>query len=111
MSFEGFYQLLCRNGHYHEENVHVIGYMPIEEWRCPVCDEPVKWWNIVDETNGMYDTDDEGNENADIRIDGYIELEIDKLAVICEKCPCGVKHQVAPPTYKIPAIDDVGHRL
>lgn len=49
MSFEGFYQRLCTNGHYSEEDV----YMSSSEdyYTCYVCGEKLAWWNLVDTTN------------------------------------------------------------
>ena len=64
MSFEGYHQKLCKNGHLSCPDV----YSDIDE--CPVCLEPFVWTKIVDQTN------DEGQpENLKI-----------KEEVICAHC-------------------------
>ena len=91
MSFEGFYQILCKNGHLHLKDAMAVCFNDdwIEKFKCPICGETTAWWNLVDQTNGSYD------ENGN-RIDGYIELEIKKVEI----CPCC---RIAPIiTYKIP---------
>jgi len=96
MSFEGYYQVLCKNGHYEAFSVY---WDEPEFWKCGDCGEPCAWWHIVDVTNGSYD--EEGN-----RIDGYVELETEKQ-FICVCPTCGVAHETAPARYKIPK--GVGH--
>ena len=98
MSFEGYYQVLCKNGHYSTCDCYTL-HTPgsSDDWRCSICGEECAWWNIVDETNGSYcisfpgycDSctdkdycDDEG------RIDGYIELE-EKTPAKTQKCNLG----------------------
>jgi hypothetical protein len=84
MSFEGYYQYLCKKGHettqqaeYTDENTH-----------CPECGEKIVWSNLVDVTNGSYE--------GSVRIDGYIALEI-KEQKICEHCKT-----ILETIYKIP---------
>ena len=72
MSFEGFYQKLCKKGHYFEEDVYSI-----ESKVCPVCDSEIVFTNMVDITNGSYDE----NEN---RIDGYIDFERHGFKILVE---------------------------
>lgn len=90
MSFEGYYQRLCKNGHLSCEDV----YMSDNEnyWRCSNCKEPLAWWNLVDQTN-------EPDE-------GKIELEEKEPATACQ-CHCGHIHVAVAKTYRIP--DNVGH--
>jgi hypothetical protein len=94
MSFDGYYQILCRNGHrsgadcYDDPNFNGTGPAYRDEnidplWRCPECNEVAAWWNLVNTTNGSY------YENE--RIDGYIELERATTPEICT-CSCGHKH-------------------
>jgi hypothetical protein len=45
MSFEGYYQKLCKNGHLCCPDV----YCDVEE--CPTCNTPFVWTEIVDQTN------------------------------------------------------------
>lgn len=47
MSFEGYYQRLCKNGHCMTEDV----YMASENDKCRKCGEGVKWSHLVDTTN------------------------------------------------------------
>lgn len=113
MSFEGYYQILCRNGHvggvdcYGDLNFdgpektslyqgHDVG----EEydhplWRCTECKELAGWWNLVNTTNGSYY---EGE-----RIDGYVDLKVAIEPDVCT-CKCGCVHLKGgkPPTYHIP---------
>ena len=63
MSFEGYYQVLCKRGH-----ASVRGLYDFDEadWFCSrpiegdVCGEKQVWWNLVDETNAR---------------ENYVELE------------------------------------
>jgi len=110
MSFEGYYQILCRNGHESEADCYedpnfdgperVSFYDGGEEfdhplWRCHSCNEVAAWWNLVDITNGSY-YDDE-------RIDGYVELEYATTPEMCT-CACGHTHAKGGElsTYRIP---------
>ena len=89
MSFEGYYQILCKNGH--EGSFDCYANEP-ESWTCPVCKEKAAWWNLVDQTNGSF----EHQKGKEVRIDGYVELK-EKETKSC-KC-CG---QVTETTYHIP---------
>jgi hypothetical protein len=84
MSFEGYFQQLCKKGHY--TTVDCIGYED-EDDTCKICGEKIVWWNIVDVTNGSFefivDVTDESRKQ--IRIDGYIELK-EKSKDVCDKC-------------------------
>ena len=88
MSFEGYYQQLCKLGHYTTNNIH--GCTDVDE-NCYVCGKAIVWTNLVDETNGSFD--DNGN-----RIDGYIALELLDIAK-CAKCGHA---DYTSETYKIP---------
>lgn len=111
MSYEGYCQVLCENGHYHtfdaydsviEDSVNwqmYNGYGGKDQerkpWACHWCGKDIAWVNNVDETNG---------EAA-----GYVELEVEKESVFCT-CPCCKnKHVVEQPTYKTP--HGRGHRM
>lgn len=85
MSFEGYYQKLCKNGHQWIEDC----YIEHESHLCPECGEETIWHNLVDQTNGSYD-------NNNNRIDGYIELEIDERT----NCPCC--GNILETIYKVP---------
>jgi hypothetical protein len=104
MSFEGYYQKLCKNGHYATVDV----YNDYLEWKCAVCGEKEAWSNIVDYTNGTYEHDPDTDEyvcdakGKKIRIDGYIDLEISRPALRCTCKDCGNTHSVSATIYKIP---------
>jgi len=105
MSYEGYVQILCENGHY--ECVDCWDDHDPDAWLCEVCGAKMTWWNSVDVTNGSWDYDPTTGE--EVRIDGYVELEVDKPPVK-EKCPCcGYENETEEETYKIP--EDKGHRV
>lgn len=83
MSFEGFYQKLCKKGHYFEEDVYSI-----ESKVCPVCGFEIVFTNMVDITNGSYDEDKN-------RIDGYMDFEI-ATENKCSRCD-----SILERTYKL----------
>ena len=99
MSYEGHEQCLCVNGHHTIE--HDI-WGSDKEWKCPVCQALLAWYNCVDVTNGSWDENDN-------RIDGHVELEIDVPAEICECKECNNRHTKTPAQYKIP--ESVGHKV
>jgi len=91
MSFEGYFQVLCKNGHYETHSVYATS---IDLWKCGACGEGAAWWNMVDLTNGSYD--DDGT-----RIDGYVYMEgLDFFPCKCDKC--GIIHYTSPAVYKLP---------
>lgn len=98
MSYEGYSQFLCKEGHYWEVDCY---NMPFDKSLvgCPVCFTPAVWENMVDTTNGSFeDSDyyDDESHKKQIRIDGYIELEV----LSEEKCDkCG---HIIEKKYKIP---------
>ena len=63
MSFEGFYQKLCKKGHYAEYDVHDANS---DRTNCIICGTDYVWTNLVDITNGSFEQDErpgfEGNE-------------------------------------------------
>lgn len=93
MSYEGYDQYICENGHYWIEDCYSAGD-PAGR-RCKVCSSKVAWRNGVDQTNGSWD--DDGN-----RIDGHVELEVDIPALECTCPTCGHTHTTTVETYKIP---------
>jgi len=89
MSYEGYSQYLCENGH--ETVIDAMEECFGEDLKiCPRCSKPIVWRNCVDTTNGSWD------EKTDERIDGYVELEI-KNQIRCDKC-----NSILGTTYKIP---------
>ncbi len=86
MSYEGYTQYICGNGHYWDVDVYDD---TTSNACCPDCESEYVWENSVDLTNGSYDID--GN-----RMDGYIELEIVNQEK-CEHCD-----SILSTVYKIP---------
>jgi hypothetical protein len=127
MSYEGYTQILCKNGHYTVRDAY-------DDWGddeqgkiCSQCGEPFVWKNNVDLTNGIictawdeelgkcvdesYCVQEQRNKCVELqgRIDGYVELEIDKEAEYeTYKC-CGNSKIVKERTFKIP--ENKGHRI
>lgn len=112
MSFEGWYQLLCKNGHESSEDCY---YHPdYGDWKCPVCGAELAWSNLVDITNGSYcdcyGPDKKPNPNCEYcqgtgRIDGYVELEVDQPEQT-QVCNLGHVHVTKVAIYKIPEPEE-----
>jgi len=43
MSFEGYYQILCTNGHFSTAELDIVE----EKWQCPFCEEKIGWQHIA----------------------------------------------------------------
>lgn len=99
MSYEGYQQLICKNGHYNT----VDAYDNIEV--CQVCGEGFVWWNSVDVTNGSFEVNEKGEE---VRIDGHINLEILQSEDYCTCEKCDNTHIISPAIYKVPEVG--GHK-
>lgn len=70
MSFEGYYEFLCERGHFFVKDI----YADDEELaKCPVCNSSVKWWNIIDTTNGDYSIT-------------KFEIKSEEITKKCEEC-------------------------
>lgn len=103
MSYEGYSQFWCKNGHYWTRDCNLLmnwGEEPTKQ-KCPVCKEEEVFENMVDVTNGSFD-DMEGGDGT--RIDNFIEPKI--KSETSGKCSaCGRKH-VCEVTYEIPKKED-----
>lgn len=128
MSYEGFEQVLCCNGHYFTFDAY--NSVDLGLWHCPICGEHFAWENSVNQTNGshcsLWDGDKhfcreamemmhETYENASCcgeeqknrclknkgRIDGYVDLKVKKPGV-SKKCPCCGAVSSSPIIYEIP---------
>ena len=98
MSFEGYYQVLCENGHYSTKDCYQDDH---NSFTCPICGQKMAWWNLVDVTNGSWDEDN-------TRIDGYVELKIKTPVELCVCPDCSVEHVKTEATYKVPR--NKGHK-
>lgn len=105
MSFEGYYQMICKKGHlWHIEcyNGEPELVTCTHKVAGQTCGQPTKWWNLVDTTNGSFDDD------GVTRIDGYLEPVLLKDAERCICTSCGHKHHllvegsVSLPEYEPP---------
>jgi len=99
MSFEGYLQYWCENGHYHERDAY-DDYFDEHQFKCPHCDGKEAFHNLVDVTNGSYEYDDNGEQ---VRIDGFIEPEVVKDAPVCTCDSCGHTHALGPAVYVVPS--------
>lgn len=99
MSYSGYYQILCKNGHYDSIDCYEF-YMNdgLEEYECPICNEKCAWWNLVDTTNDCYEEDDTS-----------IKLELNTPAKYEMCIHCGISRIVKEETYKIP--EKGGHKI
>lgn len=90
MSWEGHYQIVCKNGHYYEQNAF------FEEPReCPTCNESPDWSHRVDDTNGCEDRGDGHCSCGAINMAPFI-----KTPATSHICPsCNQTHQCAPTYY------------
>ena len=86
MSYEGYEQILCKNGHYTEIDCYVFEF---EEFVCHHCGAGVGWSRGVDQTN---------DNGSPIDMAPFL-----KAPAIYEACPtCDHKKMVAPDVYNIP---------
>ncbi len=90
MSYEGYSQNICENGHRFDsaENYYT------ESLKCPYCDKSTAWSNAVDQTN-CYD-------------EGYIsDTDLTQITPeIQEKCNLGCFHITSRATYVIPSEEE-----
>ena len=96
MSYEGYSQFWCKNGHYWTVDCNELPNLQYEEdkkQKCPICNEEEVFENMVNITNGSFD--DDGT-----RIDNFIEPEIIKEEKLI--CKCGNEHICGCSTYKVP---------
>lgn len=96
MSYEGYNQHICKNGHYYTRDD--IGCWEDEDpcddaWHAKPCGERPVWSNAVDDTN----------------CDSYGEIDMIPFLVsvrISEVCNLGHKHTVEDPRYRVPTDDE-----
>lgn len=122
MSFEGYYQILCKNGHETCVDCYEYPHFGKEEtddfgtkypWKC-YCGTTAAWWNLVDQTNGSHCTACDGIEECKWciggRIDGYVALEEETPSESCQCDKCGNSHLAKSATYKVPS-KPCGHHV
>jgi len=122
MSFEGYYQILCSNGHETCVDCYDHPHFGKEEtdefgtrypWKCH-CGANATWWNLVDVTNGSSCTACDGVEECewcmDGRVDGCVTLEEKAPSKRCKCNKCGNSHLAEEATYKVP-LKSCGHHI
>ena len=108
MSYEGYSQFICRNGHQYVSDVYD------GDRECDYCQTPPVWCYSVDQTNGCEcDYIKEQNIKVD-RPDGLCNAHAIKLEVLVaaefETCNhCNHSKLIKEATYKVP--DNVGRRI
>lgn len=86
MSYEGYSQIICSNGHYYEADCYAYNDP------CPVCLAAPAWNNPVDQTNG-----------ADEGIIAASDLEqFVKTPAIEKTCDLGHVHTISPTIFNVP---------
>jgi len=92
MSFEGYYRILCENGHLSGRDCYDYGDYYGDDgeecWKCPTCGAKEAWRQLIDETNGN------GNDQK-------WPLTILEEARY-DQCDLGCTHCVKEAVYKIP---------
>ena len=92
MSFEGFYQCFCKNGHLIQFDVY-----DDDSSQCPVCGTEFAVKILVDDTNG--------ERNGIIS-----KTELEKLVIspeVKQLCNLGHWHVVNPTVYRIPSPEEL----
>lgn len=88
MSYEGYEQLVCENGHYWELDAH-LSSGTLKENKCPHCKGDAAWSNAVDQTNS------DGSE--------FVVKLSERTPAVVETCEhCNSSKEIDPPTYHIP---------
>ena len=90
MSYEGYVERLCKNGHLRSFDC----WEDNEETKC-LCGEPFVFRHDVDQTNG-----DDPNDQGTMPF----PFEVDRAATYVT-CNLGHKHITSETTYKIPKAD------
>jgi hypothetical protein len=93
MSYEGYEEYMCEDGHYWAEDA--LYSLDISEFDCPDCKKKAIWNNPVDQTN------DDGEQ--------YRAKLIEKTPAVYETCNLGHQHLKTAATYFIP--EDKGNRM
>lgn len=91
MSFEGYYQIICENGHYHTPDCYYYYHDEEGMVACSStgCKGKIIWSNLVDVTNGSF------NEDG-TRMDGHVEPGV-KYRKLCPCCNSILDIRYEPP--------------
>jgi hypothetical protein len=98
MSYEGYEQHICKNGHYFERDVSPNDMWGSDDAVCSFCAATSAWENSVDTTNGGED--------------GKIPFEVLEQKFLISRaenkvCPtCNHSEQVSKDVFRIPTNDE-----
>lgn len=92
MSYEGYTQNICDNGHLFDSSEGYFGDYSDNNNHCPDCKATTAWSNSVDQTNG--------DEVGIIPVEQFQKLLISKAVV--QTCNLGHPHQISPAIYRLP---------
>jgi hypothetical protein len=93
MSYQGYEQNLCKNGHYSTADRYMFS-----DHVCPICQGEIVWCNLVDETNPP-------GPQGEIPME-KLEQFIIKSQVI-EVChTCQHSKEISPAIYRIPSPEE-----
>lgn len=87
MSWEGYEENLCENGHYFASSSYM--YSELGDLHCPYCEAEAVWGHTIDETNGAYIYDATYNEEYDscaVGVSFRPILAVKWEAPVCEHC-------------------------
>jgi len=93
MSYEGFEQHVCKNGHRYDIPVMYYG----DSDNCHVCGAESAWFNGVDDTNG----ESYGKVPDDVWIQQFILTEEE-----WGTCNMGHRHMAKAATFRIPSVHE-----
>lgn len=96
MSFEGYNQCVCKNGHYFEEDAMMVRYDGSEN--CPDCGAEAAWVNCVDDTN----CDSYGKIPYEMLREKYLAKKAEVETCEC----CGHAEEVSPEEFKVPTREE-----
>jgi hypothetical protein len=103
MSYKGYVDVLCKNGHKYGWDAMDEMYGDADQYKgCPICGAPVAFRWDVDKTNGI---EEENPYTLDYPFEEATRAEYETCPT-CNHCKL-VKHE----TYKIPTQEDVQKHL
>jgi hypothetical protein len=94
MSYEGYDQQICQNGHYTEVDCYDNSYDDLVA-ACKICEAPIGWTNGVNQTNGP----DQGVVPFTVLRKNFLVQD----AKMCKCSTCSNEHLVEPAIFRVPA--------